>query len=46
VEAVAEQATGLGAKVAMPPRDIPDVGRFCVLQDPQGAFISIISYTN
>lgn len=46
VEAVAEQATGLGAKVAMPPRDIPDVGRFCVLQDPQGAFISIISYSN
>lgn len=46
VEAVAEQATALGAKIAMPPRDIPDVGRFCVLEDPQGAFISIISYTN
>jgi predicted enzyme related to lactoylglutathione lyase len=45
VDAVAEQATGLGAKIAMPPRDIPEVGRFCVLQDPQGAFVSIISYT-
>ncbi len=44
VDRVAEQATGMGAKIAMPPKDIPDVGRFCVLQDPQGAFISIISY--
>jgi predicted enzyme related to lactoylglutathione lyase len=46
VDAVAEQATGMGAKVAMVPQDIPGVGRFCVLQDPQGAYISIISYSN
>jgi predicted enzyme related to lactoylglutathione lyase len=46
VDATAEQATGLGAKIYMPPSDIPEVGRFCVLQDPQGAYISIISYAN
>jgi uncharacterized protein len=46
VDAVAEQAIGMGAKVAMAPKEIPGVGRFCVLQDPQGAFISIISYCN
>ena len=45
VDKSAEKATGLGAKVTVPPTDIPEVGRFCVLQDPQGAFISIISYT-
>jgi len=46
VDETAEKATGKGAKIAMPPKDIPGVGRFCVLQDPQGAFISIISYSN
>jgi predicted enzyme related to lactoylglutathione lyase len=46
VDTVAEKATTLGAKIHMPPQDIPEVGRFCVLQDPQGAFISIISYVN
>ena len=44
VDATAEKAVGLGAKISMPPSDIPEVGRFCVLQDPQGAYISIISY--
>jgi predicted enzyme related to lactoylglutathione lyase len=45
VDATAEKAVGLGAKVVKPPQDIPRVGRFCVLGDPQGAFISIISYS-
>jgi predicted enzyme related to lactoylglutathione lyase len=44
VDESAEKAVGLGAQVALPPMDIPEVGRFCVLQDPQGAYISIISY--
>ncbi len=26
------------------PRDIPDVGRFCVICDPQGATLSLITY--
>ena len=46
VDQAAEKATTLGAKIQMPPQDIPEVGRFCVLQDPQGAFISIITYVN
>ena len=46
VDAAAEKATTLGAEIHLPPQDIPQVGRFCVLQDPQGAFISIISYVN
>lgn len=46
VDTVVEKATGMGATIAMPPRDIPEVGRICVLQDPQGAYISIISYSN
>lgn len=44
VDTAAEKATTLGARIQMPPQDIPEVGRFCVLQDPQGAFVSIISY--
>jgi uncharacterized protein len=44
VDATAELAKKLGAKILLAPRDIPDVGRFCVLQDPQGAVISAITY--
>lgn len=46
VDATAEKAVGLGGKLCMPPQDIPEVGRFCVLEDPQGAVISIIQYFN
>ncbi len=46
VDEVAEKASAIGGTILMPPRDIPEVGRFCVLQDPQGACISIISYVN
>jgi hypothetical protein len=41
VDAACEKVKGLGGKVHMPPRDIPDMGRFAVLEDPQGAFFSI-----
>ena len=44
VDGVAKQVEGLGGKVFMPPTDIPNVGRFCVIQDPQGAMISLITY--
>lgn len=44
VDATAKLAEELGAKILLPPRDIPKVGRFCVLQDPQGAVISAITY--
>ncbi len=41
-DASVEKAKELGAKIAMPATDIPDVGRFAVVQDPQGAVFSII----
>lgn len=44
VDATARTAEQLGAKLLVPPRDIPGVGRFCVIQDPQGAVISAIAY--
>ena len=37
VDKTARQAASLGGKVLRPPTDIPTVGRFAVLQDPQGA---------
>jgi predicted enzyme related to lactoylglutathione lyase len=40
-DAAAEKADGLGATLRVPPTDIPNVGRFAVIQDPQGAFFSI-----
>jgi predicted enzyme related to lactoylglutathione lyase len=45
VDATARKARELGGKVLVEPQDIPGVGRFCVLQDPQGAVISAITYT-
>lgn len=44
VDATARNAEQLGAKLLVPPQDIPNVGRFCVIQDPQGAVISAITY--
>jgi uncharacterized protein len=40
-EAVAEKAKSLGGSVLMPPGDIPNVGRFAVLADREGAFFAI-----
>jgi predicted enzyme related to lactoylglutathione lyase len=40
-DASAGKAAKLGAKQIVPPSDIPNVGRFAVLQDPTGAAISI-----
>lgn len=39
----AARATALGGKVCMPPTDIPSTGRFAMLQDPQGAMLSVIA---
>jgi predicted enzyme related to lactoylglutathione lyase len=41
VDATAGSALRLGGKVHHPPTDIPDVGRFAVLADPQGATLSV-----
>ena len=39
---LSERATRLGAKVMVPPQDIPNVGRFSCWSDPQGASIAVI----
>ena len=46
VDARTAQAEQLGGKVSLQPQDIPDVGRFSVIQDPQGATLMLITYSN
>jgi uncharacterized protein len=42
VDATAAQAEKLGATIYAPPTDIPKVGRFAMLADPQGATFAIL----
>lgn len=42
VDAIAARAQSLGGKAVVPPTDIPQVGRFAVLADPQGAHIAVL----
>ena len=44
VDATVKKAEKIGAMVLVPPMDIPKVGRFAVLQDPQGAGFAVITY--
>ena len=44
-DAKVKQANDLGAKTIVPPGDIPNTGRFAMLQDPQGAAFAIIKLT-
>lgn len=43
VDAAAEKAAALGASVLCPCTDIPETGRFCVIQDPQGGMLSLFT---
>lgn len=43
-DAIAGAAETLGGRVLRAPADVPEVGRFCVVQDPQGATICAIAY--
>ena len=43
VDDVASRVFDLGGKICVPPMDIPNVGRFCVIDDPTGATISLIT---
>ena len=45
VDATLALAASLGGRTIMPPMVVPGVGRMAVLQDPQGAVLSIITYT-
>ncbi len=40
VDETAARAEGLGGKISWPPTDIPNVGRFAVINDPTGAAIA------
>ena len=41
-DAKVAKASELGATIVVPPMDIPEVGRFAVIQDPTGAVFGII----
>jgi uncharacterized protein len=43
VDATCAQAQGIGARVVKVPADIPNVGRFAVLTDPQGATFALFT---
>jgi predicted enzyme related to lactoylglutathione lyase len=44
VDTRANQAKSLGGKIIIEPTDIPNIGRFSVISDPQGAVLSLITY--
>ena len=44
VDVAAGKASTLGALTYVPPTDIPGVGRFAVLADPQGATFAIVKF--
>ncbi len=46
VDDAAAKVWELGGKVCVPPTDIPNVGRFCVVNDPTGATFSMITLKN
>jgi predicted enzyme related to lactoylglutathione lyase len=41
VDASAAKAVELGGRIHVPPQDIPGVGRFSIISDPQGAVVSL-----
>jgi predicted enzyme related to lactoylglutathione lyase len=43
-DATAAKAQALGATVIVPPTDIPTIGRFAVVLDPQGVAFSVIKF--
>ncbi len=46
VDASAALAERLGGSVQVPPRDIPNVGRFAVIRDPQGATLALFKWAS
>jgi predicted enzyme related to lactoylglutathione lyase len=44
-DATVKNVQQLGGKVLHGPKDIPNTGRFAVIQDPQGAVCSVIKLT-
>jgi predicted enzyme related to lactoylglutathione lyase len=46
VDATTDQAKRLGSSVYVPPTDIPNVGRFAVIADPQGATFALLKWAS
>lgn len=46
VDESVKRVISLGGKVLMGPQDIPKVGRFAVIADPQGAAVSLMTYVD
>jgi len=44
VEESRNLAESLGAKIVVEPTDVPGICRYCVIVDPQGAALSLITY--
>jgi hypothetical protein len=44
VDATCKRVEQLGGKIIMPVMEVPTVGRMAVIQDPQGAVLSVITY--
>jgi uncharacterized protein len=45
VDARFEKALSLGGEAIHPPTDIPEVGRFCIIKDPTGAAVALLTPT-
>jgi predicted enzyme related to lactoylglutathione lyase len=46
VDETVEKAQILGGRILLQPIDIPTVGRFALIADPQGANFAVITYLN
>jgi len=44
IDDTVKTAVELGGKIFVEPQNIPDVGRFSVIQDPQGAYFAVMEY--
>ena len=44
IDETVNKAKDLGGTILVEPRDIPNVGKFAVIQDPQGAWFAPIEY--
>lgn len=46
VDATLDKTRQLGGSVVVEANDVPGVGRMAVIQDPQGALVSVITYSD
>ncbi|MGZ5243609.1 MAG: VOC family protein [Bacteroidia bacterium] len=46
VDKFAQRAIELGGKVLVPPHDVPEFGRVCLIADPTGANMALVTIKN